>query len=100
MLWSSRWFHADTAILPQPRVTPDDRGYGGFAVTFSLAMPMNYAHDEYLGRPSCPKCGALIAAPEVSTYVTGSQIRHKWSCDDCDYHFHTLIQLSEPDVCA
>jgi hypothetical protein len=71
-----------------------------FAVTFSLKMPMHYAHDEYLGRPSCPKYGALIVAPETSAYVNDNQIRYGWSCVDCDYDFRTIIELSDPDACA
>jgi hypothetical protein len=90
--------------LPQfcrtPASLPDERGMEGFAVTFSLKMPMNYAHDEYLGRPSCPKCGTLVVAPETSAYVSDNQIRHGWSCVDCDYDFRTIIELSNPDVYA
>jgi hypothetical protein len=31
------------------------------SVPFSPALPMPYAHERYLGRPSCSKCGDLAA---------------------------------------
>ena len=61
---------------------------------------MNKTHDEYLGPPSCPKCGVLILVPESSAYVGDNQIRHGWSCVECGYDFRTIIQLSDPDVYA
>jgi hypothetical protein len=57
------------------------------------AVPMSFAHDRYLGRPSCAKCGELIMAPEASEYMKGGRIRHRWSCDRCDYEFETLTTL-------
>ena len=62
-------------------------------MTFSLTMPMKYAHERTLGRPSCPKCGVLMVVPESSEYVSEDQIRHAWSCDDCSYDFDTLVRL-------
>jgi hypothetical protein len=59
----------------------------------SVAMPMNHAHERYSGRPSCPKCGILVIAPEVSEYESSGDIRHTWSCRECDYEFQTLIAL-------
>ena len=62
----------------------------------SVAMPMNYAHERYSGRPSCPKCGILIVAPEASEYESNGDIRHAWSCHECDYDFQTLVALRRP----
>ena len=65
----------------------------GFAMTPHTAVPMSYAHERYLGRPSCPKCGELIMAPDFSEYLKNeASIRH-WSCDGCEYEFKTLIKL-------
>jgi hypothetical protein len=83
-----------------PHHLEDEGEMEGFAVTLSLKMPMSYAHDEYLGRPSCPRCGVLILTPETSAYAGDNQIRHGWSCVDCDYDFRTIIELSDPDGCA
>ena len=38
-------------------------------MTLHTAVPMSYAHERYLGRPSCPKCGELIMAPDFSEYL-------------------------------
>jgi hypothetical protein len=59
-----------------------------------VAVPMSYEHDRYLGRPSCPRCGKLLMAPESSRYVKGGGIRHMWSCTGCAYEFETLIELA------
>jgi DNA-directed RNA polymerase subunit M/transcription elongation factor TFIIS len=56
-------------------------------------MPVK-AQKQYLGGSSCPKCGSLIIAAEASQFMGDKQIRHKWSCDECGYEFHTLISLS------
>jgi hypothetical protein len=56
-------------------------------------VPMSYAHERYLGRPSCPKCGEMMMAPSASEYWSGCGIRHAWVCDACDYGFETLICL-------
>jgi transposase-like protein len=62
-------------------------------VTFSRTMPMKYAHERTLGRPSCPRCGVLVVVPETSAYVSEDLVRHAWSCADCSYDFHTLVKL-------
>jgi predicted RNA-binding Zn-ribbon protein involved in translation (DUF1610 family) len=54
---------------------------------------MKFVHERYLGRPSCPKCGELMIAPEHSECVKQSGIRHVWTCDGCDYGFETRIEL-------
>jgi predicted RNA-binding Zn-ribbon protein involved in translation (DUF1610 family) len=58
------------------------------------AAPLRYVHERYLGRPSCPKCGELIMAPESSRYMADRGIRHTWSCDECVYEFETLIEFN------
>jgi hypothetical protein len=71
---------------------------GGQIVTFSVAVPaapMKFAHERYLGAPSCPKCGALIAAAEASHYLGRGHIRNMWLCDDCDYDFFTDVKLAD-----
>jgi transcriptional regulator NrdR family protein len=55
---------------------------------------MEYAHEEYLGRPSCPKCGKLCAVPEASAYEEADRIRHRWMCDACESEFETAVRLS------
>ena len=65
----------------------------GPAVSFSLAVPMKYAHERNLGRPSCPRCGVLMIVPEASQYVSEHRVRHAWSCVDCRYDFHTLVEI-------
>ena len=62
-------------------------------MTPHVAMPMSYVHERYFGRPSCPKCGELMLAPEYSEYRCGDDIRHVWFCDGCDYQFETLIRF-------
>lgn len=62
-------------------------------MTLYAAVPMSYFHECYLGRPSCPKCGELLMAPESSEYRTGHDIRHTWLCETCDWPFETLICL-------
>ena len=56
-----------------------------------LTVPMTYFHESYFGRPSCPKCGDLLMAPEASEYRGSHNIRHAWFCERCDYRFETLI---------
>ena len=61
-----------------------------------VTVPTNYIHEKYLGRPSCPKCGELLMAPEHSECLSRNDIRHFWMCDKCDYGFETLIRLNVP----
>jgi hypothetical protein len=65
----------------------------GFVMTLQLASRMRFFHERYFGRPSCPKCGELMMAPESSEYVGGHDIRHSWMCDECAYPFNTLIRF-------
>jgi hypothetical protein len=55
-----------------------------------VAMRMRFLHERYFGRPSCPKCGELMTAPEHSE-CGGEAIRHFWSCEGCDHRFESLI---------
>jgi primosomal protein N' len=63
-------------------------------MTLHAAVPMRYVHERYFGRPSCPKCGDLMIAPESSEYLSGHNIRHIWLCDECDYQCETLIRFN------
>jgi predicted RNA-binding Zn-ribbon protein involved in translation (DUF1610 family) len=60
----------------------------------SIATPMEFFHERYLGRPCCPKCGVLILAPEASRYEGNGRIGHVWQCDDCDYDFRTVVRIA------
>jgi hypothetical protein len=53
-------------------------------------MRMRFLHERYFGRPSCPKCGELMMAPEYSE-CRSEAIRHFWTCEGCDYRFESLI---------
>jgi hypothetical protein len=66
-------------------------------MTPDVAMPMRFLHERYLGRPSCPKCGELVMAPEHTECVSEA-VRHFWSCDGCDYRFESLITFGEPSA--
>jgi predicted RNA-binding Zn-ribbon protein involved in translation (DUF1610 family) len=59
------------------------------------AMPMQYAHERYLGRPSCPRCGEFCVVPEISQYESAGQISHVWECDLCGGEFRTIVKLGE-----
>jgi ribosomal protein S27AE len=65
---------------------------GRLVVAFSVATPIQFVRERYFGRPSCPKCGNLILAPEASE-SSGGCIRHRWPCDDCGYHFRSLVKV-------
>jgi len=60
------------------------------------APPMRFAHERYLGTPSCPKCGVLVATAEASYYMGEGRIRHAWLCHDCDYGFVSEVKLAGP----
>ena len=61
------------------------------------ARPMQYEHERYLGRPSCPQCGELCAIPEISQYECDGQISHIWQCDACDGAFRTAVTFAKLD---
>jgi hypothetical protein len=65
-------------------------------MTLRVAVPTSYIHERYFGRPSCPKCGELLMAPEYSECLNRNDIRHGWICDKCDYGFQTLIRFNVP----
>ncbi len=56
-----------------------------------VSIPMAYAHERYLGRPSCPKCGEMIMAPESTDHLIDRKIRNIWLCERCLLKFETLI---------
>jgi hypothetical protein len=60
---------------------------------FSPAIPMPFAHERYLGRPSCPHCGEIAIASEATAYSDSGRVRHSWRCDGCDEPFDTEIAL-------
>jgi hypothetical protein len=65
-------------------------------MTLQDAAPMCFFHERYFGRPSCPKCGELMIAPEYPEFsecLGGNEIRNFWVCDGCDNRFDTLIKL-------
>lgn len=39
----------------------------------------------------CAQCGAVLAAPEWSEYLSDCRVRHLWACSDCGYSFETLV---------
>ena len=67
---------------------------GEFSMAPRVAVPTSYLHERYLGRPSCPKCGELLMAPEYSQCLDRNDVRHVWMCDKCDYGFETLIRFN------
>jgi len=69
---------------------------GEFSMAPRVAVPTSYLHERYLGRPSCPKCGELLMAPEHSECLSRNNVRHVWMCDKCDYGFETLIRFNVP----
>jgi hypothetical protein len=65
-------------------------------MTIQLDAPMRYFHASYFGRPSCPKCGELMMAPEsleFSECRSGDEIRNFWVCESCDNRFDTLVKF-------
>jgi hypothetical protein len=61
------------------------------------AVPLRFFHKSYYGRPSCPKCGEAMIAPETSKYLSRCNIGHIWVCEECDYEFETLIRFDVHD---
>lgn len=67
-----------------------------FVMTTQIAVPTRYLHERYFGRPSCPRCGELMMAPEYPQFTvcrSGDEIRHFWACDACDHRFNTLVKF-------
>ena len=70
-------------------------------MTLQVAVHLRYLHERYLGRPSCPRCGQLLMAPErpeFSECFSGVQIRHFWLCDGCDNRFDTVLKFDAGDA--
>ena len=63
-------------------------------MTLNIAVPMSYVHERYFGRPSCPKCGELLMAPESSECLNHDEVCHSWICDECNYRFKTLVRFN------
>ena len=38
---------------------------------------------------TCVQCGDLLVAPELSELIQERNVRHLWSCTNCDYRFET-----------
>jgi hypothetical protein len=65
-------------------------------MTLQVAVPMRFCHERYFGRPSCPKCGELMMAPEYPEFsecLGGNEIRNFWRCDRCDNRFDTVVKF-------
>jgi hypothetical protein len=72
-------------------------------MAFQFIVPMRYLHEGYFGRPSCPRCGQFVMAPEhqeFSKCLSGDEIRNFWMCDACDHRFETLIKFEPRTDCA
>jgi ribosomal protein L37AE/L43A len=80
--------------MTQRASTSANSGHGEFSMTLRVTVPTSYIHERYLGRPSCPKCGELLMAPECSECLDRSDVRHVWMCDKCAYGFETLIRFT------
>jgi hypothetical protein len=65
-------------------------------VAGKAVTPMRFFHERYFGRPSCPKCGEPMMAPEYPEFSTcgnGDEIRNFWLCDSCEHRFDTVIKF-------
>ena len=65
-------------------------------MTLQVAAPMRYFHERYFGRPSCPKCGEPMIAPESQEFSvcrSGDEVRNFWLCDSCSHRFDTLVKF-------
>jgi uncharacterized protein with PIN domain len=65
-------------------------------MTLQVAAPMRFFHERYFGRPSCPKCGELMIAPEYPEFIecrSGNEVRNFWRCDGCKHSFDTLVKF-------
>ena len=48
---------------------------------------------------TCAQCGDLLIAPDASEHRQERNVRHVWSCPNCDYQFETFANLSsDPDA--
>ena len=66
-------------------------------MTLQIGVPMDYLHERDFGRPSCPRCGELLMAPERPEFfecLSGVKIRHYWLCDRCENRFDTLVKFA------
>ena len=65
-------------------------------MALQVASPMHYFHESYYGRPSCPKCGELMMAPESQEFAkcrSGDEVRNIWQCEGCANRFDTLVKF-------
>jgi uncharacterized protein with PIN domain len=65
-------------------------------MTPQVVVPLRYLHERYFGRPSCPRCGELLMAPEhpeFSERLSGVEIRHFWVCEACNNRFDTVVKF-------
>jgi uncharacterized protein with PIN domain len=70
-------------------------------MSLQTAAPMCFFHERYFGRPSCPKCGAPLMAPEYPEFtecLSGDEIRNFWVCDGCDHRFETTVKFKPVDA--
>jgi transposase-like protein len=58
---------------------------------FSPALPMPFALESALSRPSCPWCGEAAIASEHTSYSSSGRARHSWRCDGCEQTFQTVV---------
>jgi hypothetical protein len=93
----SRFIEAAIARMTHGTGTGSNSSTEGFVMTLHVGVPkMPYLHERYFGRPSCPRCGELLMAPErpeFSECLNGVEIRHFWLCDGCDNQFDTLVRF-------
>jgi hypothetical protein len=67
-------------------------------MTLDVAVSARCFHERYFGRPTCPKCGELMMAPEYPEFSEsrgGVEIRHFWACDRCDNRFDTTVKFDK-----
>ena len=60
------------------------------------APVVNFVFAFHAARPSCPRCGDSLLAPEIAEFVGVGRIRHTWVCDECDHVFCTNVEV-DPD---
>jgi hypothetical protein len=59
----------------------------------SPALPMPFAHESALTRPSCPWCGEVVTASERTSYSAPGRAHHSWRCDSCEQVFETVVAM-------